>query len=155
VEEYDPVTDTWTRKPDMPTPRHSFSVSEINGKFYLIGGKTGSKIVGGPCLSLVEEYDPATETWTKKANMPTARARLCTCALNGKIYAIGGMVEGKVMTSVVEAYDPSTDAWSKEAEIPVGRCSMSVDVVDGKIYVIGGSAKFGFCSLPLVNLYTP
>ena len=70
----------------MPTAREMLSSSVVNGKIYVIGGgKTG-----GTMASTVEEYDPATDTWTKKADMPTARWRLSTRAVNGKIYAIGG-----------------------------------------------------------------
>ncbi|MHC4192469.1 MAG: LamG-like jellyroll fold domain-containing protein [Planctomycetota bacterium] len=54
VEEYDPLTDTWTRKADMPTARSGLSTSAVNGKIYAIGGWVGSSTV----LSTVEEYDP-------------------------------------------------------------------------------------------------
>jgi len=61
---------------------------------------------GNNHLSPVEEYDPATDTWTRKADMPTARSGLTTCAVNGKMYAIGGWV-GSNFTgiSTVEEYD--------------------------------------------------
>lgn len=53
VEEYDPVTDTWTEKVNMPTPRISLSTSVVNGKIYAIGGWNGDQFI----LSTVEEYD--------------------------------------------------------------------------------------------------
>jgi len=52
VEEYDPVTDTWTRKADMPTARLSHSASVVNEKIYVIGGWNL-----GVVFSTVEEYD--------------------------------------------------------------------------------------------------
>ena len=56
----------------------------------------------------MEEYDPATDTWVRKADMPTARYGLSTCVVNGKIYAIGGSVAlfgfGQPL-STVEVYD--------------------------------------------------
>ena len=81
--------DKWTTKADMPTPRYWFSTSVVDGKIYAIGGWGG----GTPqhrWYSAVEEYDPETDTWTKKADMPTDRAYLSSSAVNGKIYAIGG-----------------------------------------------------------------
>jgi hypothetical protein len=39
----------------------------VNGKIYAIGGSSGVAI------STVEEYDPATDKWTKKADTPTAK----------------------------------------------------------------------------------
>jgi hypothetical protein len=66
----------------------------------------------GNGLSVVEEYDPATDTWTKKSDMPTARFALTSSAVNGKIYAIGGVeawagvnLLGKLL-STVEEYTP-------------------------------------------------
>jgi len=39
VEEYDPVTDTWTMKSPMPTRRFALSASTVDGKIYAIGGQ--------------------------------------------------------------------------------------------------------------------
>jgi N-acetylneuraminic acid mutarotase len=81
--------DTWTTKGDMPTARFSLSTSMVNGKIYAIGGDLRGR--GAPLsTSTVEEYDPATDTWTARADMPTARWGLSASVVNGKIYAIGG-----------------------------------------------------------------
>ncbi|MEK7400479.1 MAG: kelch repeat-containing protein, partial [Candidatus Poribacteria bacterium] len=106
VEEYDPVTDTWIKKADMPTPRSNLAVAELNSKIYAIGGASfdaGGNIV--KVFSTVEEYDTETDTWTKKADMPTARFGFATSSLNGKIYAIGGMENYQMAFSTVEEYD--------------------------------------------------
>jgi N-acetylneuraminic acid mutarotase len=137
VEEYDPVTDAWTRKADMPTARSMHSASVVNGKIYVIGGVT-TEGGGGPGLSMVEVYEPATNNWTRKADMPTARKALSTGVVNGKIYAVGGTTGWQPCFSTVEEYDPSTDTWTKKADMPTARGCHSVSVVDGKIYVIGG-----------------
>jgi hypothetical protein len=99
VEEYAPVTDTWTRKTDMPGPRSRFSSSVVNGKIYAIGGVVN--LGGDQQVSTVEAYDLTTDSWTQKADMPAGRGWLSTSAVNGFIYAIGGR-SGR---STVEAYD--------------------------------------------------
>jgi len=115
VEEYDPVTDTWTTKTDMLSRRAYFSASAVNGKIYAIGGGRDLATSG---LSTVEEYDPAADTWTAKTDMPTARFLLSTSAVNNKIYAIGGAVTswssqpGWQACSTVEEYDPLSDVTS-------------------------------------------
>jgi hypothetical protein len=85
----------------MPTGRTYFSTCAVNGKIYAIGGMDSNH------LSSVEEYDPATNTWTAKADMSTARSGLTTSAVNGKIYAIGGWVGYSTVLSTVEEYDPN------------------------------------------------
>jgi hypothetical protein len=54
VQEYNPVTDTWTNKADMPTARSGLSTSAVNGKIYAIGGLANPT---GIALATVEEYD--------------------------------------------------------------------------------------------------
>ena len=152
VEEYDPAMDTWTEKAEMPTPRMALSTSVVNGKIYAIGGIT---IVAPPWvgLSTVEEYDPATDRWTKRRDMPTARFGLSTSVVNGKIYAIGGWL-GLSATSTVEEYDPTTDIWTKKAEMPTARGYSSTSTVNGKIYAIGGTSN-NFEVLATVEKYDP
>ena len=140
VEEYDPATDIWTKKADMPTQRSCFSTCVLDGKIYVIGGETGN--IHSPPISTMEEYDPSTDTWTRKANMPTARSFLSTIAVGGKIYAIGGVGGGTwpgTAFSTVEKYDPTTDTWTTQQDMPTARIMLSTSAVDSKIYAIGGT----------------
>lgn len=87
----------------MPTARVSLSTSAVNGKIYAIGGAFG---FFAAVLSTVEEYDPATDKWAKKADMPTARGGFSTNVVDGKIYAIGGATaDWALSSSAVEEYD--------------------------------------------------
>jgi len=140
VEEYNPATDTWTRKANMLKPRLSFTAAEVNGKIYVFGGfndKWGND--GTPELE-VEEYDPINDIWTKKsANIPTPRVGASSCVINGKIYVIGGSVPPNIMFSRVEAYDPVADKWTKMPDMSIPRFCLSTVAVNGKIYAIGGT----------------
>ncbi|ODS41139.1 MAG: hypothetical protein A7315_02135 [Candidatus Altiarchaeales archaeon WOR_SM1_79] len=137
VQMYDPATDTWTRKASMPTPRSCVAASTVNGKIYVIGGTKGeSGILAG--ISTVEEYDPATDTWTRKKDMPTPRWSLGTCVVDGMIYAIGGNIQYPNIASAVEVYDPSTDNWTKKTSMPTARYSLATSSVNGTIFAFGG-----------------
>jgi N-acetylneuraminic acid mutarotase len=134
LEAYDPATDTWQRKADMPTARNSLAVvTGPDGKIYAIGG------VQTPVYSTVEAYDPATDTWQRKADMPTARFQLAAAlGSNGRIYAIGGQANGRYL-STVEEYDPATDTWRRMADMPTARTNLgAAGASNGKIYAIGG-----------------
>jgi N-acetylneuraminic acid mutarotase len=151
VEEYDPTTDTWTDKSDMPVPRGYLEGSHpvVDGKIYIIGG-------GDPALARVDVYDPVTDTWTRAADMPTKRLILAKVAFEGKIYAFGGLA-GLGWTdyglNTTEVYDPQTDTWTPVAPMPQGVWQCSADVVDGKIYVIGGA--YNINALQVLQIYDP
>jgi len=100
---------------------------------YAIGGGFNH-----PADSTVYAYDPKTDTWTQMDDMPTPRAGLSTCVVDGTIYAIGGRIIVWGFLSAVEAYDPVTNTWMTKTDMPTGRSWVSSSTVDGKIYAIGG-----------------
>ena len=90
-----------------------------------------SGVLGFFSISFAEEGK-----WTRKAEMPTARRKLSTSVVNGRIYAIGG--DGSGWLSTVEEYDPVTDKWTRKADMPTARAFLSTSAVNRKIYAIGG-----------------
>jgi len=103
VEEYDPATDAWARKADLPEPRYLHAAGVVDGKIYIIAGSRQEWTAS----QAVYEFDPATDTWERKADAPTARAWLSASEVNGRIYVIGG--DFSPPKAVVEEYDPATD----------------------------------------------
>jgi hypothetical protein len=108
VEEYDPLTDSWTAKSPMPTGRTGHSAAVVDGIIYIIGG---GPFTGG--YSVVEAYDPATDKWTKKADIPVARAYASADTIGGEIYVFGGthtFAEPNLPgEKTVYVYDPAVD----------------------------------------------
>src|SRR3989304_6650457 len=102
----------------MPTNRWGHSAVVLNGKIYVFGGRA----VGQPYTS-VEMYDPQTNTWTTKSNMPTARYCLTTCVFNDNIFAIGGWAHSASgpLYDKVEIYNPESDVWLLGKPVPVAR----------------------------------
>jgi N-acetylneuraminic acid mutarotase len=153
VEAYDPRTDTWTTKAPLPTPRMDLAVAVVNGTLYAIGGAPCTQSsLSGSCASyatIVEAYDPATDTWTTKAPMPTPRWMLGATVVDGVIYAVGGQVPGdpsQAPLSTVEAYDPATDTWSAKAPTPTPHASLGVGTLNGLVYAVGGYAQYDISS---------
>jgi hypothetical protein len=154
VEEYDPATDIWTKKANMPIGKGAGAGGTINGKIYVIGGLSSQ---WSPPSSNVQLYDPMVDAWAIKADMPTARGWLSVSVVNGKIYAIGGALafDGTVL-STVEEYDPATDTWTRKADMPTARACLSTSVVNGKIYAIGGAlSKSWSQAVSVVEEYDP
>ncbi len=58
-------------------------------------------------LAKLEVYNPATNTWATKANVPTARTLLAAGAVNGILYAVGGAAQfGDPNFKLNQAYTP-------------------------------------------------
>ena len=152
VEVYDPETDTWTRKTDMPTARCGMGTAVVAGKIYTIGGLADN----GKIMNVVEVYDPGTDTWTQKADMPTARWNLGAVEANGKVYAVCGNLlppwEDGTLT-LVEVYDPNTDSWTKGMDMNFPRQGASIGQVNGEIYAIGGFSDGNITASSIVESY--
>ena len=146
VEAYDPQNDTWTRKQDMSASRIQFGVSPVAGKIYSIGGAVHFLDIrpGNPGrINLVEVYNPVTDTWVKRANMPTRRDGFGVGVVQNRIYAIGGrgwpqFWNGGPFLTSIEVYNPKTNRWKKKNGMPDVRVSFSTVVLGNVVYLIGG-----------------
>ena len=154
VEVYDPPTDTWTTRAPIPTSRAYASAGVIDGKLYVVGGCINSDCIPGN-TNILEVYDPATDTWTTKTPMPTARNTMVAGAIDGKLYVVGGMQQcGQCLSlNTLEVYDPATDTWTTKAPMPTARSHMGGAVINGKLYVVGG-INIGFPGDPATTLAT-
>jgi len=152
VEEYDPATDTWTTKSEMPSERGFHSANVVDGRIYVIGGSHASGPDRNHVLTL-EVYDPATDSWTQKGDIPARRGAGFSSLVDGKIYVFGGYGGSRR----VDEYDPATDNWTQKSEMPTARHALSTSVVDGKIYVIGGYVPgvSGYPGVATVEVYDP
>ena len=139
LEVYDPKTDTWERKRDMPTPRLQAGVGALENKLYVIGGYIGKKSPPVEEFSPVEVYDPKTDTWECKASIKGERSIIKVVNFKDKLYIVsrfGG----------IEMYDSKTDKWAKVAELSKGTkprqmiatCSFGDRLY---IYSIGGGIR--------------
>lgn len=104
----------------MITGRRYFTACTLNGKIYVFGGSTQRH---ENLISNVEEYDPATDTWTRIANMPHVLAGTSAVSLNGKFYVSGGtFTRPESYPSVVSTmyvYDPGDVPVRVDDTIPV------------------------------------
>lgn len=134
----------WTKAARLPETSEEFSCVAANGKIYLIGGNPVGD-TGAP-RGLVQEYDPATDTWARKKPMPVATHHAAIAEYLGKIYVMGGAVQpaasgpNQFPTSNAWEYDPAADSWKALAPMTTSRMAASAAEVGGKIYVIGGAS---------------
>jgi hypothetical protein len=141
---FDPATGAWGRKTSMPAGRVRGAGAAVaaGGKLYYLGGLQDD---GRTAVAMVDVYDPATDTWTKLPDMPTARDHLGAEVVDGRLYAIGGRQAAfGTETPVVEVLDLATRTWSAAAHgVPTLRAGFATAVVDGEIVTIGGETGAG------------
>jgi N-acetylneuraminic acid mutarotase len=135
----------------MPTARSAHVAAVVAGKIYAIGGLT---TFSAPPLSTVEAYDPAADTWERKANIPTPRGMPGVSVVTGKIFMIGSFSpsNGQALP-VVEMYDPQTDTWTRKANMPTARGGLACATAQGRIYAVGG--RNGSSIFATVEEYDP
>jgi N-acetylneuraminic acid mutarotase len=147
VEEYDPAANTWRARTSMPTPRNHATAGAINGKIYVIGGRTGTAFIssGSSNVDVVEEYDAATDTWgSARARMPSARSAMASGVYEGRIYVTGG--EGQDAQRLytfraLEAYDPASNTWTVLPSMPVSRHGLAGAVVGDRLHMVSGDVQ--------------
>ncbi len=142
----------WSSRPNLGTPRHHHGVVENGGLIYAVGGCCEAITAQLSPLANVEAYNPLSGVWSPRAPLTAPRTNLGVAAVNGLIYAIGGLGPAGKPLSTVEEYDPKTDTWKMKQDMPTPRSGLAVTAIDGKIYALGGQ---GDTDLATVEVYDP
>jgi N-acetylneuraminic acid mutarotase len=128
---YNPATNTWTRKSDMPTVTWGGMTAVINNQLYVL-----TCVEEEDCWEfstpLLYRYNPTTDRWTQLSFAPAGIGFPMGGVIGGKLYATGG-VNGSLVV-----YDPATNAWTSKAPLPGGRFRGAGVALGGKLYIIGG-----------------
>ena len=152
VEEYDPAKNTWRERSPMPTPRNHTAAGVISGKIYVAGGRVGAAFIGlASDISVVEEYDPATDKWgAPRARMPTARSALGVGSLWREDVRGRGRISGPAHDGDVPragSLRSGGNTWSVMPPMPVSRHGLAAGVIGNRLILVGGdvqSAGTGF-----------
>jgi len=132
----------WKTLTSIPSGKSHLGGVALNGKIYVVAGqkKYDDDAV---CQSDVHVYDPATNAWTKVANLPRTLSHHggSTFVYNGRIIVAGGETSPNNPTSKVSAYDPSTNKWTDLASLPSSRTSGAAGAINGALYFATGSVK--------------
>ena len=96
----------------------------------------------------VHVYDPATNSWSQKADMPVpaganGRSHISSAVVvyGDSILVLGGDLHAKADTAMVSAYSPATNTWRALTSMPANRHSGVVGVMGGYLYYTGGNAS--------------
>lgn len=116
---------------------------------FAVGGYDGAS---RQCLSTVEKYNIANDTWSQVTEMTSRRSGAGVGVLNNIMYAVGGH-DGPLVRNTVEAYDPEKNAWHAVADMGFCRRNAGVVAHNGLLFIVGGDD--GNANLSSVEVYSP
>jgi N-acetylneuraminic acid mutarotase len=166
--EYEPATDRWTPKTPRPTYRDDFVTAMVGGKIYVIGGRgradNGPRPMEGDGAgvpyehkSLVEVYDPATDTWSMGRDAPVPHAGRVSCAVGDQIYVFGMSLAGVIWDPSVLVYDTAADRWSAKSPMATRIENRPCVTTRDKIRFFGGTdpSTGSHVTVDRVDVYDP
>ena len=109
---------------------------------FFVVGDVRSQITSNKHSHLTSPFSPldVSGTWAADSSTGfTLREDHTSCAVNGKIYILGGD-DGYNCLSTIQVFDPLSGIWSTPATTGTftPRSGLTSNVIEGKIYVIGG-----------------
>jgi hypothetical protein len=151
---YDPASNAWARKHDMPDPPSQYGehysvgahgvTGVINGKLYVVTAcfYSYAKYYQEGCSehpgTLFFRYNPVTDRWITLPSPFTeegyAYSPYAGGVIGGKFYVMAGTAAG----SKLSVYDPATNQWTPKNALGLPRPGAATAVLGGKLYVIGG-----------------
>lgn len=137
----------WKPVTDMPNPRNHLSGASVFGKVYAIGGQYGHD-GGTDDQNFLHMYDPDTDIWIEKANLPTDRSHFepGTEVFDNKIIITGGRNQN-IFFSDVTQYDPLMDAWTELCPLQEKLLAPVAKVFGTKLYISNGGNNGTCCPL--------
>ncbi|HEY8257766.1 MAG TPA: hypothetical protein VIG08_08925 [Gemmatimonadales bacterium] len=151
---YDPATNIWSHKNNLPFPGNRGLTGVIANKLYILTGCGPGVDCDGPVFAFYR-YDPATDQWTTLAAPSTAHRQGGGGVIGGRFYVAGGEEgDGRQL----EVYDPSTNQWTIKASLPNARWAGASVAIAAKLYVIGGwtrKSDGAIAQVPTTSVYDP
>jgi N-acetylneuraminic acid mutarotase len=143
---YDPATNKWESRTPMSVARNHAFGAAVNGKIYVIGGRTGHAfILSATNTDVVEEYNPISNSWSApKERMPTPRSGGAWGTDGRRIYVAGGEVTTTELVGAfraVEAYDTITNSWMTLPPMPMPRHGVAGAVIGSRFHLVSGMVQ--------------
>ncbi|WP_347158798.1 Kelch repeat-containing protein, partial [Pontibacter chitinilyticus] len=140
VLDLDNVSAGWKAAAPLSNPRNHPGSAVYGGKLYYIGG-AHHQDNATVTQKTVEVYDPATDTWTRVADMPVARDHISSSVIviGDRILVLGGETSHNVKSNLVTAYSPATNTWKNLTPLPSTTSAGVAGAINGLIYYTGGN----------------
>lgn len=152
--QYDPASNSWTQKANVPGGKRGYAVAFVVGQKGYVGTGTDGTFYKNDFW----EYDPAGNQWTSKSALPASpRYGAFSFSMDGYGYIGTGYGSVNGITNDFWQYNPTTNTWQQKANYGGGNQAFSVSFsIGSKGYVGIGVNSFGefYEYDPSLNLWT-
>ncbi len=106
VDVYDPENNSWSRARDLPYRASQPGVVGVGTRLLVFGGTGASRGTScSPCYRNTYEYNPETNAWTRRGDMPGTRT-------GGRSFASVGLVNNVIVQTGGEPWHTTTDTYT-------------------------------------------
>jgi N-acetylneuraminic acid mutarotase len=140
---YDPVSNTLTRKADMPKATADGISAVIDGKLFVLPGTCSDEFCDNLAFRRLFRYNPSADHWVTKRLAPHFHRNGAGGAINGKFYVAGGIDDNGAPVTALDVYDPLTETWKTLAPLPIGGRNHGA-VIQGKLFVIVSNHAYAY-----------
>ena len=138
---WDADTGEWESRAPMPHPREHLATVDIAGAIYTIGGRTQGRddqTVG----SMVERYDPDSDSWDSLPLMPHPRSGLNGAAIRHLAFVAGGETSSGTFADA-QYLDTERMTWAAVPDLPTAVHGVAIATANEALFAIGGSTEAG------------
>lgn len=139
VDVYDPATDTWSSRADLPTPVTHAGIARDDREVWLVAGFVGDH--PGVASADTWIYDVDQDTWSSGPPLPKAVAGGALVRFGRSLHWFGGVEADRDTGSpdhyVLDLDDPGA-GWSSRAPLPMARNHLSGVRLRDRIHAFGG-----------------
>jgi N-acetylneuraminic acid mutarotase len=134
---YNVATNTWSTVRPLPAGRSGANgVTALKGKLFMTGGANSS----GQLTRTLFIYDPATNSWSRGADLPRAAGCGIQGAIGGQLYVYAGCIGVPVVPDAHRffRYNPHTNTWATLAPPPRRHTFSPFGAALGDKFYLGG-----------------
>ena len=84
-------------------------MAAVEDRIYVVGGFDGQ--------TELEVYDPTADQWSRGAPFPRSLHHAAAVGLDGKLWVVGGYIDGWTAADTTYEYDPATGHWRTRASM--------------------------------------
>lgn len=127
----------WIDPATAPMARYEAAGMVVKDRLYVFGGYKNQQI---QATARSDVYDPATDKWSRIADMPEALTHAGQALYGNTIWLVGGFVGNNPGPGTVHVwrYYPLTNTWKRGPNLPAPRGAGAAAIVGHQLHFFGG-----------------